>query len=123
MLSESVLIAIFAFIVIMCFDHRKWRKAMSAGIVESAIKSTDLLAQATDSLNFIADCMDENQGAAPAATVEGMPNFDLKSLLTQAFISKITSQPPDSDGSTKEIRQVHEEESDTQTPQTEDELS
>jgi hypothetical protein len=65
--------------------------------------------------------MDEQQGAAPTATVEGMPNFDLKSLLTQAFISKITSQPPDSDGSTKEIRQVHEEESDTSQNEEKDE--
>ena len=113
MLSESVLIAIFAFIVIMCFDHRKWRKAMSAGFVETTINSTDLFSQATDHLAFIADCMDEQAANGPAPAIEGMPNLDLKSLLTQAFISKMSMPPPDSDGSTKEIRQVHQKESDT----------
>ena len=109
MLSESVLIAIFAFIVIMCFDHRKWRKAMSAGFVESTINSTDLFAQATDHLAFIADCMDEQAGDGPTVTSESGQPLDIRSLLTQAFISKMTMPPTDSDGSTKEIRQIHSE--------------
>jgi hypothetical protein len=116
MLSETVLIAILAFIVIMCFDHRKWRKAMSAGFVESTIQTTDLFSQATDHLAFIADCMDEQMENGPAPAIEGMPNLDLKSLLTQAFISKM-SMPP-SDGSQTQ-RQISEEENDTQTEEVE----
>jgi hypothetical protein len=119
MLTDALLAALLLLLLIMTFDHRKWRKAMSAGFVETTINSTDLFSQATDHLAFIADCMDEQAANGPAPAVEGMPQFDLRSLLTQAFISKMTMPPPDSDGSTKEIRQVHEEESDTQTEEAE----
>jgi hypothetical protein len=118
MLSEALLAALFILMLIMSIDHRKWRKAMSAGFVESAIQSTALFSQATDHLAFIADCMEESAGSTPIPAIEGMPQMDIKSILTQVLLNKIAM--PTSDGSEKEIRQVHEEESDTQTKETED---
>jgi hypothetical protein len=81
---------------------------MSAGFVETTINSTDLLSQATEALNFIADCFENDtpKQVMPAGNNEAP--IDLKSLLTQAFISKMTMPPPDSDGSPKENRTIQE---------------
>jgi hypothetical protein len=116
MLSESVLIAILAFIVIMCFDHRKWRKTMSIGFSQSADDYHDLISQATDSLNFIADCFENDTAPTAMQAVENGAPADIRSILAQAFLSKMTMQPSDLDGSPKnETRNLHEEPQQTPT--------
>lgn len=89
MLSESVLIAIFAFIVLMCHDHRKWRKTFTHTLTESSGDYHTTIQEATDHLAFIADMIDD--GASPLATPapEGMPALDPKAIITQALISKL----------------------------------
>jgi len=62
---------------------------MSAGFVETTIQTTDLFSQATDHLAFIADCMDEQQGAPPPAAAEGMPSMDPKSIITHLLMKKV----------------------------------
>ena len=88
---------------------------MSAGFVESTIQSTDLLSQAAEALNFIADCFENDtpKQAMPAGNNEAP--LDLRAILTQAFISKITMPPLIQDGSTQENRTIQEEPQQTQT--------
>ena len=105
-MSESILIAILAFIIIMCWDQRKWRKSFASNISQSSDDYHDLFSQATDHLAFIADVGEEGGGEIAAPAVEGMPSLDPKAFLTQALMSKIAMSL---EHGTSEVGQIHEE--------------
>ena len=116
MLSESVLIAILAFIIIMCWDQRKWRKSFSHSIRQSSDDYHDLFSQATDHLAFIADVVEDGGGPIPAPAVEGIPSMDPKSILTHLIMSKMSMASEHGPQEQEQIRQISEEKVDP-TPQ------
>jgi hypothetical protein len=106
MLSESVLIAIFAFIVLMCHDHRKWRKTFTHSLSESTANGADLLSQATESINFIADMVDEGSSPLASPPKQGPVGFDPQSLITQLIMNKMGMSSEHA--SEEQIRSVQE---------------
>ena len=89
---------------------------MSIGFAQSADDYHDLLSQTTDSLNFIADCFENDTAPTAIQSVENGAPMDIRGLLTQAFISKMTMQPPDSDATTQnQKRNLHEKPQQTPT--------
>ena len=105
MLSESVLLAIFAFIVLMCHDHRKWRKAFTHSLTESTGDYHTTIREATEHLAFIADMIDD--GARPVASpAKTSPaGFDPQSIITQLIMSKMGMSPEHAES---EIRPIQE---------------
>ena len=105
MLSESVLIAIFAFIVLMCHDHRKWRKTFTHSLSESTGNYNTTIQEATEHLAFIADMIDD--GASPLASPakQGPIGFDPQSIITQLIMSKMGMSPEHAES---QVRALHE---------------
>lgn len=121
MMSESILIAILAFIVIMCWDQRKWRKSFALNIRQSTDDYHDLFSQSTDHLAFIADCFDEQPNPIATPAVQGMPPMDIKSILTQTIMNRIGMGLEHGEERQSEERQISEE-TEHKTKETEDEL-
>jgi len=111
MLSESVLIAIFAFIVLMCHDHRKWRKTFTHSLSESTANGADLLSQATESINFIADMVDEGSSPLASPAKASPAGLDPQSIITQLIMSKMGMSPEHAES------QVRALQSETEPPQ------